>query len=148
MKKYTVTTLVAILLLASPALAATTKNDVPECEMKDNVFVAVNFTSLGKSNQDAKKKFDEKVQQISDLTKQAEVKRIVNLTWNYTINEQVNSYENGYQDTSYLLLAAGNYQVDTLDNAFKLSEALISQKFKTAVTVQRSQKPDCVSPFN
>ncbi len=121
--------LVACLLVSVPAYADKTMgNNSPACAMQDQISISVNFNLTADSFTQAKAKYDEKIQSITDYANKQNIKKFDLQSLNYNIN---NNYNNGAQ--GYQLNGSASFQVSRPEEAFKFAEFLTQQKFNVSV---------------
>ena len=111
--------------------------------MQENVSINVNFNIRAESFADAKKKFEQKIQQVNDFAKQQNIGKFELQSMNYNINAQV-TYDGGMPEPGYQLNGNASYMVDSSDNAMKLGEFLTQQKFQVSMNANRNRNPMCV----
>ena len=120
---------ISILLLAIPAYAEKTVGNIAaKCLMQEQVSISVNFNLSADSFTQAKAKYDEKIQSVTEFAKKQNIKKFELQSLNYNINSNYNNGSSGYQ-----LNGSANYQIDVADEAFKLAEFLTQQKFNVSV---------------
>lgn len=134
--------------LAAPALAADAAASRPmmrpaPCAMQENVTLSVNFTIRAKSFDEAKKKYEEKMQQVDAFAKQQNIQKFDLQSMNYSVNSQQVNYDDGMPQPGYQLSGNASYQLDSADNAFKLGEFLTQQKFQISVNVNKYRNGPC-----
>jgi uncharacterized protein YggE len=137
-----------ILATSVPADEALASKRIPHqggggCTMQENVSLSVNFNIRAKSFQEAKKKYEEKMQQLDTFAKQQNIQKFDLQSMNYSINSQQISYDDGMPEQGYQLSGNASYQLDSADNAFKLGEFLTQQKFQINVNVNKYRNGVC-----
>ena len=141
--------LVTASFVALPAQANVVRlgGQQPNCVggMQENVTVNVNFNIRADSFADAKQKFDQKIQQVTDFAKQQNIPKFEMQSMNYNINSQMN-YENGAQEQFYQLGGNASYMLDSSDSAFKLGEFLTKQKFQVSINASKYRNNNCANP--
>jgi uncharacterized protein YggE len=111
--------------------------------MQENVTININFNIRASSFTDAKKKYEDKMQQVNDFAKQQNIKKFNLQSMNYSINTQPNGYGSNDGVSDYQLNGNASYMMDSADNAFKLAEFLNDQKFQVSVNVNKYQNGGC-----
>ncbi len=132
---------IATLLFALPAFAEKTVGNIaPKCAMQEQVSISINFNLMADSFTQAKAKYDEKMQSITDYAKKQNMKKFDLQALNYNINSNYNNGPQGYQ-----LSGSASYQVNDADEAFKLAEFLTQQKFNVSVNGNSYKNGMCMN---
>lgn len=99
-----------------------------QCGLQEQVSISISFNLTAENFMQAKAKYDEKMQSISDYAKKQNMKKFDLQSLNYNINSNYNNNTPNYQ-----LSGSANYQVGSSDEAFKFAEFLTQQKFNVSV---------------
>lgn len=106
--------------------------------MQENVTVSVNLNLMADSFAQAKAKYDEKMQAVTDFAKKQNVKKFDLQSMSYNVNSNNNNGNMVYQ-----LNGNAGYQMDNADAAFKLAEFLTQQKFQVSVSASSYRNGNC-----
>ncbi len=128
---YSLITAGFLLFIVSPANAkgevAVRNENVQKCAFQENVNISINFNLMAEGFAQAKVKYDEKIQSISEYAKKHDLKKFAMQSLSYNINN--NNGNNG----SYSLNGGANYQLGNTDEAFKFADFLTQQKLNVSV---------------
>ncbi len=128
------------LFLAMPVLADRMVGSAraSQCALQEQVSISISFNLTAESFMQAKTKYDEKMQSISDYAKKQNMKKFDLQSMNYNINSNYNNNVQNYQ-----MNGSVNYQVGNSDEAFKFAEFLTEQKFNVSVNGNSYRNGTC-----
>lgn len=127
--------------LSTPVLADRMMSSIvpAKCGVQEQVAISISFNLTADSFAQAKTKYDEKMQSISDYAKKQEMKKFELQSMNYNINSNYNNNVQNYQ-----INGSVNYQVGNADEAIKFAEFLTGQKFNVSVNGSSYKNGNCV----
>ncbi len=110
------------------------------CVMVETISLGINFNIMAATLMEAKAKFDEKMQQISNFAKKMEIDKFEPQSMNYNIYSQQNNNMSSYQ-----LNGSAQYQLKSADVAFKFAEFLEKEKFTVNVNSNSYRQGNCAN---
>lgn len=135
--------LASLCIISAPATAKSIVANRGEC-MQENVSLNINFNIPAESFKQAKAKFDEKMKQVEDFSKQQKLTKFELQSMNYNINPQnYNGMQNNFQLNGNM-----SYQLDSFDSAVKMGEFLTEQKFQVSLNANSYKNGNCMQAID
>lgn len=108
------------------------------CELKETVSVGINFNMTAQTMLEAKAKFDNTMQQISNYAADQKIEKLDPQSMNYNIYAQNNGVDKNYQVTGNV-----QYQMTSSDVAFKFADFLEKQKMNVNINSNAYRQGNC-----